>query len=100
MMRCSRMRRSLFPWRSERVTRRPKSIRTRSGRRCPWAPGNHWLDRRVLDRRAEPVANDIARKRGELQARRALLSELGISERVLRNRVSWEMVPVDDRARL
>ena len=59
--------------------------------------GNHWLDRRVLDRRVEPVANDIARKRGEMQARRALLSELGISERVLRNRVSWEMVPADDR---
>ena len=51
----------------------------------------------MLDRRAEPVANDIARKRGEMQAKRALLSELGISERVLRNRVSWEMVPSDDR---
>ncbi|MCY3872691.1 MAG: AAA family ATPase [Rhodobacteraceae bacterium] len=59
--------------------------------------GNHWLDRKVLNRKAEPVAKDIARKRAEMLAKRELLSELGISERVLRNRVSWEMVPADDR---
>ena len=59
--------------------------------------GNHWLERRMLDRKAEPVAADIALKRAGMQARRALLSELGISERVLRNPVSWEMVPADAR---
>ena len=59
--------------------------------------GNHWLERRMLDRKAEPVATDIALKRAEMQARRGLLSELGISERVLRNPVSWEMVPADAR---
>ncbi|MCY3872928.1 MAG: AAA family ATPase [Rhodobacteraceae bacterium] len=59
--------------------------------------GNHWLERRMLDRKAEPVATDIALKRAEMQTRRGLLSELGISERVLRNPVSWEMVPADAR---
>ena len=59
--------------------------------------GDHWLDRRMLDRRAEPAAKDIARKRAGMRARRALLSELGISEHVLRSSVSWEMVPDDAR---
>ena len=59
--------------------------------------GNHWLERRMLDRETEPVATDIALKRAEMHARRALLSELGISERVLRNPVSWEMAPADAR---
>ena len=59
--------------------------------------GSHWLDRQMLDRRAEPIAKDIAQKRAEVRAKRELLSELGISERVLRNRVSWEMVPADAR---
>lgn len=59
--------------------------------------GNHWLERRMLDRKTVPVATDIALKRAEMQVRRELLSELGVSERVLRNPVIWEMVPADAR---
>ena len=59
--------------------------------------GDHWLDRRMLDRRAETGAKDIARKRAEMRAKRALLAELGISEDVLHSSVSWEMEPDDAR---
>ena len=83
---CSRLRRA-----NRCATAKPWPRATYDGALAAGEGGN-WLARRLIERRAEAVAREIARARNERLARRGVLDDLGVPAAVLDEPVGWTMV--------